>query len=80
MHRETIYKHWKKLCPDMTFHQLRHVFATTGAMLGIPSRVMQEMGGWKTPYTMQRVYQHTFDEERNSAQQAINEYMERYLT
>lgn len=79
MHRETIYKHWKKLCPDMTFHQLRHVFATTGAMLGIPSRVMQEMGGWKTPYTMQKVYQHTFEAERISAQKAIDDYMERYL-
>ena len=79
MHRNTIYRHFKALFPDMTFHQLRHVFATMGAMLSVPSRVMQEMGGWKTPHTMEKVYQHTFSAERNAAQEAINSYMERFL-
>ena len=80
MHRNTIYRHFKNLFPDMTFHQLRHVFATTGAMLSIPSRVMQEMGGWKTNRTMEKVYQHTFTEDRLDAQRKINEYMDDILT
>lgn len=84
MHRNTIYRHWKDICarnglPDMTFHQLRHVFATTGAMLNLPPKVMQEMGGWKTPHTMEKVYQHTFRPEREAAQEAIDAYFERIL-
>lgn len=83
-HRNRIYRHFKALLadhglPDMTFHQLRHVFATTGAMLGIPSRVMQEKGGWKTPYTMQKVYQHTFTQDRIDADNKMDEFYEKYL-
>lgn len=79
MHRETVYKHFKRLVPEMTFHQLRHVFASTGAMLGIAPRIMQDMGGWKTSHTMEKVYQHTFTKERVNAQNSINEYMEKFI-
>lgn len=83
-HRNTIYRHFKLLLeengiPDMTFHQLRHVFATVGAMLNLPSRVMQEKGGWKTSHTMEKVYQHTFTEERQKADDAMDEYFERFV-
>lgn len=83
-HRNTIYRHFKALLeendiPDMTFHQLRHVFATVGAMLNLPSRVMQEKGGWKTSHTMEKVYQHTFTEERQKADDAMDEYFERFV-
>jgi len=84
MSRNTILRHFSELLeknnlPHMTFHQLRHVFATTGAMLNIPSRVMQEKGGWKTPHTMQKVYQHTFTEDRKAADERIDEYMLSFL-
>ena len=81
---KSISKAWGKLLRDaglepMTFHQLRHVFATSGAMLGIPARVMQEKGGWKTPYTMQKVYQHTFAQDRVEADDKMDAYYERFL-
>ena len=81
---QTITKTLKRLVKrscgkDVTFHQLRHVFATTGAMLNLPPKVMQEMGGWKTPHTMEKVYQHTFRPEREAAQEAIDKYFEQIL-
>ena len=81
---KSIYKAWARLLrdaglPHMTFHQLRHVFATAGAMLGIPARVMQDKGGWKTPYTMQRVYQHTFAADRIAADEKMDAFFEGFL-
>lgn len=84
MRGNTIYKHWTKILedndlPHMTFHQTRHIFATAGAMLNIPSKVLQEKGGWKTDYTMKKVYQHTFTEDRREADDKIDEYFEKLL-
>ena len=81
---KSIYKAWTKLqrqagLEPITFHQLRHVFATSGAMLGIPARVMQEKGGWKTPYTMQKVYQHTFTADRVEADDKMDAFFEQFL-
>lgn len=76
MHRNTIYRHFKALFPDMTFHQLRHVFATTAAMLNLPPKVVQQMGGWKTPHTMEKVYQHAFRPEVEAGYKAIDGYMD----
>ena len=60
--------------PHMTFHQLRHLNASTMAMLGIQKEIAQERGGWKTPYTMESVYTHTFTAPRQAADQAIDKY------
>lgn len=81
---KSIYKDWSALLrraglPHMTFHQLRHVFATAGAMLDIPARVMQEAGGWKTPYTMQKVYQHTFSRDREEAYDKLDGFFSSFL-
>ena len=81
---KSIYKAWTKLqrqagLEPITFHQLRHVFATSGAMLDIPARIMQEKGGWKTPYTMQRVYQHTFTKDRMEADDKMDAFFEQFL-
>lgn len=62
--------------PHMTFHQLRHLNASTMAMLGIQKEIAQERGGWKTPYTMNQVYTHTFDAPRRAADAKINAYFE----
>lgn len=60
--------------PHMTFHQLRHLSASTMAMLGIQKEVAQERGGWKTPHTMNAVYTHTFPEPRREADKKIDAY------
>ena len=65
--------------PHMAFHQLRHLNASTMAMLGIQKEIAQERGGWKTPHTMNQVYTHTFDAPRRAADAKINAYFESIL-
>ena len=60
--------------PHMTFHQLRHLNASTMAMLGIQKEVAQERGGWKTSHTMEAVYTHTFTSQRQAADKMIDTY------
>ena len=60
--------------PPMTFHQLRHLSASTMAMLGVQKEIARERGGWKTNYVMDRVYTHTFAPERKAADAAIDAY------
>lgn len=65
--------------PHMSFHQLRHLNASTMAMLGIQKEIAQERGGWKTPHTMNQVYTHTFDAQRKAADRKIDSYFESVL-
>lgn len=64
---------------DMTFHQLRHMNASVMAMLNVPEKYAQERGGWKTPHTMKRVYQHTFSQERQNVDRQIDEFFEKKI-
>lgn len=78
-----IYNRWKKLIKpygiNLSFHDLRHESASIMVALNIPSRYMQERGGWKTDYTMKRVYQHTFTSERELVDAKIDTFMEDML-
>lgn len=65
--------------PHMTFHQLRHLNASTMAMLQIQKEIARERGGWKTDYVMNRVYTHTFDAPRLEADKKINAYFENQI-
>lgn len=64
----------------MTFHQLRHMNASVMALLNVPEKYAQERGGWKTPHTMKRVYQHTFSREREAFDKTIDAYFERMIS
>lgn len=66
--------------PHMTFHQLRHLNASTMAMLGIQKEIAQQRGGWKTPHTMNRVYTHVFDAPRQAADEKIDAYFSAVLS
>lgn len=75
----TIRKRFKKLVrenelEDIRFHDLRHIFASTTAMLHIPEKYAMEIGGWSTPDVYKNVYQETFDSERNKADSVIDDY------
>ena len=59
---------------DITFHDLRHINASTMAVLKIPDKYAQERGGWKTDYVMKKVYTETFTEERQRVDTLIDEY------
>ncbi|MBR1527867.1 MAG: site-specific integrase [Oscillospiraceae bacterium] len=62
----TIRKRFKKLLrangiEDIRFHDCRHIFASTAAMLNVPEKYAMEMGDWSTPDVYRNVYQETFD-------------------
>lgn len=69
-----------KLLPGITFHQLRHLNASIMLQLNVPDKYAMERGGWSTPNTMKRVYQHTFSAERRRVDAAIDSYFEDILT
>ena len=59
---------------NITFHTLRHEFATTLNDLGIPSEYIQKLGGWSTDNVMKSVYTHTIKTREQEYQDIINEY------
>ena len=59
---------------DITFHKLRHAFATTLNDLGIPSNYIQKLGGWSTDNIMKSVYTHTTTSKEAEYQRIINDY------
>ena len=81
---KTLYHKFKRLMAaagyDMTFHQLRHLNASVMALLNVPEKYAMERGGWKTPQTMKKVYQHTFSEERLKVDGVINDYFENIIS
>ena len=62
--------------PEMTFHDLRHVSASTMEMLGVPDKYKQERGGWATGSTMKSVYIQAFNPVRREYDQKIDDYFE----
>ena len=40
-------RHRDALGLDVRFHDLRHYYASVGAVLGVPDVYMSEFGGWK---------------------------------
>lgn len=58
----------------ISFHKLRHINASTMALLQIPDKYAQERGGWATDSTMKNTYQHTFSEERIIVDNKIDDY------
>ena len=64
----------RDLIQDIRFHDCRHIFASTAAMLNVPEKYAMEMGGWSTPDVYKNVYQETFDSERNKADSVIDGY------
>ena len=67
--RNMIYFRFRRCMMDagleLTFHGLRHIYASTMlTMLGAPSKVVQDAGGWASPYVMDKVYSNMFDSAR----------------
>lgn len=66
--------------PPIRFHDLRHINASIGLMLGVPDKYMMERGGWSGTDTMKYRYEHTYDSEKASADKTLNTYFEGLLT
>jgi len=75
---EYIRKHFKQLMNDngfdITFHKLRHIFATTLNDLGVPSEYIQKLGGWSTDIVMKSVYTHTTNAKENEYQSIVDNF------
>lgn len=75
---EYIRKHFKKLMEDngfsITFHKLRHEFATVLNDLGIPDEYIQKLGGWSSDIIMKSVYTHTTSYKEIEYQKIIDGY------
>ena len=59
---------------DMTFHKLRHEFATTLNDLGIDGKYIQKLGGWNNPIVMDAVYTHTTETREREYQNRIDNH------
>ena len=66
--------------PHISFHELRHINASTMARLNIPKKTACERGGWSTPYVMDTIYTQVFDADRIEADKKINAYFEGLYT
>lgn len=75
---ESIRKRFKALMNehgyDITFHTLRHEFATTLNDLGVPADYIQKLGGWSTDNVMKAVYTHTTSAKETLYQGMIDDY------
>ena len=60
---ETIRK--KAGCEGITFHALRHYFATYCHSQNIPDKTIAKIGGWESIETLQRIYQHSTPQREN---------------
>lgn len=69
----------KNNLPDIRFHDLRHTSASVMAMLNVPNLYAQKRGGWATPNTMRKVYQHTMDSKRSAVDAQIDSFFESLL-
>lgn len=59
---------------NISFHKLRHAFATTLNDLGIPSNYIQKLGGWSTDNIMKSVYTHTTAAKESEYQRKIDDF------
>ena len=65
---------------QISFHKLRHISASTMALLNIPDNYAKEKGGWKTDHVMKQVYTHTFTKGRLDADRKMNELFSEIVT
>lgn len=76
---QAIYKRFMRLLknndiPHISFHDLRHLNASTMLALGVPDKYAMERGGWASTNIMKSVYQHTLTAQRKVYDDVIDEY------
>lgn len=69
---ETIRK--KADCYSITFHSLRHYFATFLHSNGLPDKTIAKIGGWENVETLQRIYQHSTKQKEEAAAALIADH------
>lgn len=64
----------KEGIPYISFHKLRHLSASTMAVLGVDRKTAQIRGGWKTSAIMDDIYTHSFSDAQKEADAKMNEH------
>ena len=65
---------WGAKGDGITFHTMRHTFASLAANNGVPLDVLQRMGNWRTPSMMRR-YAHLADERLQAGEERLAEVL-----
>lgn len=80
---DQIYGRFRKIMDPLgisiTFHDLRHYFASIGVLAGISDFYIQQSGGWASDSVMKSVYFNTFTSGQRDAFDRRNRYMEDLL-
>lgn len=64
----------------ISFHDLRHISATSAALAGVSDKMLEQYGGWSDGSSvLQSVYKETLAGEREQADKLINEFFENEL-
>lgn len=59
--------------PVTRFHDLRVFYATYAHSMGVPDAVILANGGWRSDYTMKKVYRKAMEEDRTKYQTAFTD-------
>lgn len=71
---------YKNLCayekqlgiPHFKLHACRHYYCSLLHSQGVSDAVIQALGGWKSNYTMTRIYKHAMDKDKQDAMQKFS--------
>ena len=66
--------------PHFRFHDLRHYFATRLTYIGVPSRIICDLGGWRTDKMMKRVYVDVAQDELQKQKKRAADFFEAALS
>ncbi len=80
MRTETARRHLQRICKAnglsiIRLHDLRHVNASIMLLLGTPQKYAMERGGWSSSQTMEKIYQHPFQDEKKQVDENINDFI-----
>ena len=57
------------------FHQLRHIYSSVSASLGIDNEIRKQNGGWSNEKIMDGTYRHPMSEAQKEANQKMNNFV-----
>jgi len=78
--RHKFYSLMKKNGLELSFHDLRHYFASISLIkLGIEDRLVQNVGGWKDSKVMREIYNNEFNSDQEQAFRKRNAYFDNLL-
>ena len=72
----TITKHFEKACKEcgiegITFHRLRHYYASVLHFLGVPDQNIMLYGGWSSQQVLHGIYEHALEDKAPEIRQKI---------